>query len=103
MGDEKFTSKLPYQFHLGGTAISIRILPHAESDFAGKWMPEQNEIQLCPHGRAYDYMIATFYHELFHAICDIYGRPKDSAKENLMDVLAHGLLQFLHTAKYLDE
>jgi len=93
-------SQLPSEFMLGGHRIKVQVRDDTDNEKSGEWLQEESIIRLWPKSRTYDYMMATFYHELAHAVLDIFGRPEDSANEQLVDVLGQGLMQFAKTAKY---
>jgi len=92
--------QIPNQFQLGGQVIKVDVIAGTEHEKAGEWLPQENLIRLYPKGRNYDFMLATFYHELTHAILDVWCRPKASSNENMVDSLGQGLVQFHKTAKY---
>ena len=93
-------AELPNEFMLGGHRIKVHVRNDTDNEKSGEWLQEESIIRLWPKSRTYDYMMATFYHELCHAILDIFGRPTDSSNEELVDVLGQGLMQFSKTAKY---
>jgi len=96
----KISENIPQSFSLGGHTIKVIVHPETENDKSGEWIQEESTIRLWPKNRTPDYMLVTFYHEVAHAILDVWGRPEDSSNEQLVDVIGQGLMQFAKTAKY---
>ena len=96
----KISENIPSTFTLGGHTITVVVHSETENDKSGEWLQEESTIRLWPKGRTHDYMLTTFYHELTHAIKDIWCRPSESSDEEKVDVMGQGLTQFAKTAKY---
>ncbi|MEK0325881.1 MAG: hypothetical protein QQN63_09275 [Nitrosopumilus sp.] len=96
----RLSENIPKEFLLGGHKIVVHIHSETENEKSGVWLPEESVIRLWPKGRSYDFMLQTFFHELTHAIKDIWCRPDESTDEDKIDVMGQGLMQFAKTAKY---
>ena len=96
----KIKLDVPLHFTLGAHKINVTVLPESDHEKAGVWIQEENSIRLYPKGRSYEYMMQTFFHELVHAILDVWARPEDSGNEDLVDAMSQGIMQFTKTAKY---
>ena len=101
MSSKIIADEIPLSFVLGGHAIQVKIIDSSDEDKSGLWVEEENQIRLYPKGRNHSFMVQAFFHELTHAICDIWCISlSETDEEKLADAIGQGLLQFSKTAKY---
>ena len=94
----KISKNIPSTFSLGGHTIAVHVNTEVAHDKSGEWVATENVIRLWPKGNNYDFMLQTFFHELCHAIEEVFGTHKNEEKR--VDLMAQGLMQFAKTAKY---
>ena len=96
---------IPIKFTLGGTEYRVKI-EDSSIDNAVVAQVSYPEALVSISSRskgkqcAADYMEASFYHELVHAMLETMGKHALSEDEELVEGLANQLHQFMKTAEY---
>ena len=96
---------IPNKFTLGGTEYSVKI-EDSSIDNAVVAQVSYPEALVSISSRSKgkqctaDYMEASFYHELVHAMLETMGKQALSEDEELVEGLANQLHQFMKTADY---
>ena len=96
---------IPIKFTLGGTEYRVKI-EDSSIDNAVVAQVSYPEALVSISSRSKgkqctdDYMEASFYHELVHAMLETMGKRNLSEDEELVEWLANQLHQFMKTAEY---
>ena len=96
---------IPIKFTLGGTEYRVKI-EDSSIDNAVVAQVSYPEALVSVSSRSKgkkctaDYMEASFYHELVHAMLETMGKHTLSEDEELVEGLANQLHQFMKTADY---
>lgn len=102
--------RIPKSFQLGSVTIHVLVVSDAELkrqntaayEVNGLWDAQTNTIYLRRAGKNFpkEKQIHCFWHEFFHALFEILGYDKLSAKEQLVDQCALLMQQAQETMKY---
>lgn len=90
--------QIPRQFDILGHTVEVRFRDDLQDDCecVGRFIASKNRIEL-QSGLAFSYTLATFWHEVMHAITTHMGMKDINADEEQIDKLGQGVAQVLKT------
>ena len=96
--------KLPASIEIIGQEILIKESPthYERHDEYGKWTPKENciRMQSLKAGFSKDAILASYYHEVTHAVLDLTGHSDLSADESFVERLGQAFYQAEKTRRY---
>ena len=92
--------QIPEQFDIVGHTIKVRFRDDLLDDCEchGRFVASKNLIEL-QSGEAFSYTLATFWHEVMHAIAEHMGMKDLNNNEEQIDKLGQGVAQVLKTKR----
>lgn len=92
--------QIPKEFDLLGHTIRVRFRADLLEDCEchGRFVASKNLIEL-QSGEAFSYTLATFWHEVMHAIATHMGMKELNDDEDKIDKLGQGVAQVLKTKR----
>lgn len=92
--------QIPARFHIMGHEIDVRMRDDLQDDAEcyGRFIMTKNLIEI-QSGLPFSVTLATFWHEVVHAINAHMGMPEIDADETKVDKLGQGIAQVLRTKK----
>ena len=95
--------KIPKQFQIFGNTIRVEIREnlYEEAECHGRWVPRKNLIEIQgptpTHAVAQDFLLATFWHEVIHAIAECCNLNKLNNNEKHVELIGQAIAQVLKT------
>ena len=92
--------KIPKQFDLLGHTIKVRMRDDLLDDCEchGRFIASKNLIEL-QSGESFSYTLATFWHEVAHAIATHMGMKELNDDEEKIDKIGQGIAQVLRSKR----
>ena len=96
---------IPARFELMGHTIEVVMVDTLwdDAECHGRWIAHKNRIELQKttkqNGMSFSFLLATFWHEVAHAICTHCGMPDLNNDEEKIDLLGQGIAQVLRTKR----
>ena len=92
--------QIPKHFSIVGHKIDVRFREDLQEDCEcdGRFVAHRNLIEL-QSGYSFSYTLATFWHEVAHAIATHMGMKDLNNDEEMIDKLGQGIAQVLQTKK----
>lgn len=92
--------KIPERFDILGHTITVRMRDDLADDCEcdGRFLAHKNLIEL-QTGYSYSYTLATFWHEVAHAIATHMGMKDLNNDEEMIDKIGQGVAQVLRTKR----
>ena len=92
--------QIPQQFDILGHTITVKMRSDLSEDCEchGRFIASKNRIEL-QSGEAFSFTLATFWHEVMHAIATHMGMKEINDNEEQIDKLGQGVAQVLKTKR----
>jgi hypothetical protein len=92
--------QIPSTFQIVGHTIDVVFRDDLQEDCEcdGRWIAHRNRIEL-QTGYSFSYTLATFWHEVAHAIATHMGMKDLNNDEEMIDKIGQGIAQVLTTKK----